>query len=214
MRCRSTRNLPKTWAVCVRRHGFFRRTTSRDFLTNFKFLVDRLGPAAKILKEYGHRIGLEFIGPITLRKGKRYPFIHTLEGMRGLAAAIGTGNVGILLDVWHLYTAHGSLDDVREMRQEEIVVVHVNDAPAGVDVDAQLDNVRLLPGESGVIDIAGFLQTLAAMGYDGPVTVEPFSQRVRDMDRRSPCVRRMPRCRRCIGRLDCRLGRATKSPRQ
>lgn len=154
---------------------------NRDFSANFQFHVDRLGPAAKILKEYGHRFGLEFIGPITLRQGKKYPFIHTLEGMRGLAAAMGTGNAGILLDVWHLYTAHGQLDDVREMKQEEIVVVHVNDAPAGLAINEQLDNVRLLPGESGVIDITSFLKTLADLGYDGPVTVEPFSQRVRDL---------------------------------
>jgi sugar phosphate isomerase/epimerase len=32
-----------------------------------------------------------------------------------------------------------------------------------------------------VLDIAGFLQALAEIGYDGPVTVEPFSQRLREM---------------------------------
>jgi sugar phosphate isomerase/epimerase len=57
----------------------------------------------------------------------------------------------------------------------------VNDAPVGIDVDAQLDNVRRLPGETGVIDIAGFLQALAQIGYDGPVVPEPFSQRLRDL---------------------------------
>ena len=41
--------------------------------------------------------------------------------------------------------------------------------------------MRGLPGESGVIDIAAFLQTLKIIGYDGPVMVEPFSQRLRDM---------------------------------
>jgi sugar phosphate isomerase/epimerase len=89
--------------------------------------------------------------------------------------------VGLLLDIWHLYTSHGSIDQVRELSAPEVVVVHINDAPAGIEVDEQLDNVRALPGETGVLDIAGFLQALEEIGYDGPVTVEPFSKRVREM---------------------------------
>ena len=153
----------------------------RNYVSNFKFHVARLQPAAEILNEYGCRIGLEFIGPKTSRTAKRYDFVHTLDGMRALCAAIGTGNVGILLDIWHLYTAHGSNDDVRELQNHDVVVVHINDAPAGVAVDQQIDNVRALPGETGVLDISGFLQALQEIDYDGPVTAEPFSQRVREI---------------------------------
>jgi sugar phosphate isomerase/epimerase len=92
-----------------------------------------------------------------------------------------TGNVGLLLDIWHLYTSYGTNDQVRELRNDDVVVVHINDAPAGVAVDEQIDNVRALPGETGVLDITGFLQALRAIGYDGPVTAEPFSQRVREL---------------------------------
>jgi sugar phosphate isomerase/epimerase len=31
------------------------------------------------------------------------------------------------------------------------------------------------------LDITGFLQALVEIGYDGPVTVEPFSKRLREM---------------------------------
>ncbi len=34
--------------------------------------------------------------------------------------------------------------------------------------------MRNLPGATGVIDIAGFLQALQSIGYDGPITPEPF----------------------------------------
>jgi sugar phosphate isomerase/epimerase len=57
-----------------------------------------------------------------------------------------------------------------------VVYVHVNDAPAGLDRDEQIDNVRCLPGETGVIDIVGFLQALQTIGYEGPVTPEPFKK--------------------------------------
>jgi len=52
--------------------------------------------------------------------------------------------------------------------------VHINDAPSGIAVDAQRDNVRRLPGETGIIDLKGFLGALRKIGYDGPVVPEPF----------------------------------------
>jgi len=45
-------------------------------------------------------------------------------------------------------------------------------------VEEQIDNDRRLPMETGVIDLPGFIKKLAAMGYDGPVTPEPFSKRI------------------------------------
>jgi sugar phosphate isomerase/epimerase len=158
-------------------------SNERTFLEQFKFLVERIGPAAAILSDHGIALGLEFIGPKTLRKTLTHRFIYTMEGMLALGAAMGTGNVGLLLDIWHLYTSHGTIDQVCELNASDVVVVHINDAPAGIEVDDQLDQVRALPGETGVLDIAGFLQALEEIGYDGPVTVEPFSKRVREMDR-------------------------------
>ncbi|MFO7167250.1 MAG: sugar phosphate isomerase/epimerase family protein [Chloroflexota bacterium] len=147
------------------------------FRENFDFHVRQLGPIARVLAEHGCRLGLEFIGPRTMREGKRYGFIYTLEGMLCLAAAIGP-NVGLLLDCWHWYTSLGTPADIRAARAEDIVYVHVNDAPEGVPVEQQLDQVRRLPASTGVIDAAGFLGALREIGYDGPVTPEPFEKRL------------------------------------
>ena len=149
------------------------------FRENFELHRRRLRACAEVLRGHGCWLGLEFVGPKTMRTGKKYEFIWNLAGMLELADAIGTGNVGLLLDGWHWYTAHGSVDEILALRAQQVVYVHVNDAPAGVDVDAQVDNVRTLPGETGVIDIAGFLGALDEIGYDGPITAEPFSQKVR-----------------------------------
>lgn len=150
----------------------------RAFEENWRFHIERLTPVAAALAEQGCALGLEFIGPKTLREKGRFPFVHTLGGMLDLGAAIGP-NVGLLLDCWHWHTSHGTLDELRALRPEQVVYVHVNDAPAGVPTDEQLDQVRALPGETGVIDIAGFLQALHAIGYDGPITPEPFSADLR-----------------------------------
>lgn len=152
----------------------------RDFETNYTFHLERLGPVAEGLAAEGCRLGLEWVGPKTLRETRKYPFIHTMDGMRKLAGDLGS-NVGLLVDIFHLYTSHADVSAVRALPVAQVVNVHVNDAIAGRGPDEQIDQERALPGETGVCDIAGFLQALAAIGYDGPVTVEPFSRRVREM---------------------------------
>ena len=151
----------------------------KPFKENFEFHAQRFRPVGEILSEYGCQLGLEFIGPKTMRVGKKYEFIYTMEGMLELCDKIGTGNMGLLLDAWHWYTAHGTLDDLKKLKPENVVHVHINDAPKGVPIDEQIDNVRRLPGETGVIDLVGFLKCLDEIGYEGPVTPEPFSDKVK-----------------------------------
>jgi 2-keto-myo-inositol isomerase len=150
-----------------------------DCGANYAFHRDRFGRIAAVCKEYGIRVGLEFLGPKTLRDGKKYPFIHTMDGMLGLCRDIGAGNVGLLLDAYHWYTAGGALPDLGRLSDADVVLVHVNDAPAGIPLDQQLDQVRALPGETGVIGVPAFLRAMQGIGYSGPVIVEPFSARVK-----------------------------------
>ena len=149
----------------------------RSFDEHFSLLVSRFGECAQVLARAGCSLGLEFIGPASSRKGHRYEFIHTLGGMMKLCREVGE-NCGLLLDAWHLHTSGGTADELKSLRAEDVVWVHLNDAPAGVSMDEYIDNVRKLPGETGVIDIVGFLRALRDIGYDGPVTVEPFSKEV------------------------------------
>jgi sugar phosphate isomerase/epimerase len=152
-----------------------------DFDANYAFHKDRFGRIAAILAGHGIRLGLEFLGPKTVRDGHKYAFIHSMDGMLKLCADIGTGNLGLLMDAYHWYTAHGAWADLERLTDADIVYVHVNDAPAGIPVDEQQDLVRTLPGETGVIGVPRFLNALAQIGYTGPVVVEPFSERVRAM---------------------------------
>jgi sugar phosphate isomerase/epimerase len=148
------------------------------YAANFQLHVDRFGAIASALKPYGIRLGLEFIGPQTMRPPEKEAFIYTMEGMLDLINAIGTGNVGLLLDAWHLYTSGGSLDDLDKISNADVVSVHVNDAPEGLTMATYDDHDRRLPMETEVMDLPGFMRKLVAMQYDGPVTPEPFSQRV------------------------------------
>ena len=146
-----------------------------SYKENFAFHVKRLKPAAAILAEYGIRFGLEYVGPKTLWASKKYAFAHIMEQMLELCAAIGE-NMGLLIDSWHWCTSRETAADLRSLRPEQIVDVHINDALANVGIDEQIDNVRDFPGATGVIDVGTFLFILRELGYDGPVMVEPFSE--------------------------------------
>lgn len=153
-------------------------SNERPYDDNWRWHVERFRPIARVLADQGCRLGLEFLGPRTMRDRFQYAFIYTLAEMMDLARDIGTGNVGLLLDAWHLYTSGGAIDDLDQITAQDVVTVHVNDAPEGVPLHEQVDNVRRLPMETGVIDLPAFMRKLAAMQYDGPVTPEPFSERV------------------------------------
>lgn len=130
----------------------------------------RLKLCAQLLGAYGIRLGLEFVGPHHLRTLWANPFIWTLEETLDWIGAIGEPNVGLLLDAYHWYTNELSAADIEALRADQIVHVHINDAPA-LPIDEVLDNGRLYPGE-GVIDLACFLQALVKIGYDGFITQE------------------------------------------
>jgi len=174
------RELPR-WAGIAEELGCHRCTTwvlpgsdENSFDEQFRLLRGRFRDCALIFRDHGIRLGLEFIGPKTLRDQFKHEFIYTLGGMLELAEAIGTGNVGLLLDAWHWYTSGGDTEQLRRLTNDHVVYVHINDAPAGIDRDQQVDNVRALPMETGVIDLPEFLRALDDIDYDGPVTTEPF----------------------------------------
>jgi len=152
------------------------------YLQNFEQHKKRLRQVAKVLEDNGIRLGLEFVGPRTSRARHRFPFICTQLGMMELVEAIGTGNLGLLLDSWHWYTSHGTVEELLQLSNKDVIHVHVNDAPLGIPVDQQIDNRRRLPVTTGVIDLRGFINALVKIGYDGPVECEPFDQELRKME--------------------------------
>jgi sugar phosphate isomerase/epimerase len=151
------------------------------YLANLKIHARRLREAAGILKDHGIRFGLEYVAPKTLWSTKRFPFVHTMAEMKELIGEIDRPNVGFVLDSWHWYTAGETKKDLLTLRADQVVSVDLNDAPAGIPVDQQIDGKRELPAATGVIDAASFLGALREMGYDGPVRAEPFNDAVRKM---------------------------------
>ena len=152
------------------------------FAENYELHRERLGEVARELGEHGCVLGLEFVGPATMREGHPHTFISDLHGTLELIADIGEPNVGVLLDCWQWYTSHGTAADLASLAPGQVTYVHLNDAPAGRAVDEQIDAERMLPGATGVIDLATFLAALEALRFDGPVAVEPYNAEVNELE--------------------------------
>ncbi len=146
-------------------------------------VLPRLVQVSKVLGDHGVQFGLEFLGPKMFRQQPEQVWFYDIPGALDVTAKMreqGASNAGLLIDCWHWYTSGGSIMDLASVPIEQIVHVHINDAPRR-PVEEQIDSVRLLPGQSGVIDIRGFLRTLSALGYEGPVAVETFSDELKGL---------------------------------
>ena len=151
------------------------------YTRNMKQHAERLRAIATVCKDNGQRLGLEYVGPKTLWTSRRFPFLHTMAECKDLIAAIGTGNVGFVLDSWHWQMAGEKAAELQTLTNADIVSVDLNDAPAGIAADQQIDSQRELPLATGVLDVKTFLTTLDGLGCDAPVRCEPFNAALRAM---------------------------------
>ena len=187
----------------VRRMGTWLMPSS-DALTyraNFKQHAQRLAEIARVLRDHGIGLGLEYVGTQTLLVRGKYPFVHTLAETRELIAEIGTGNVGVVLDTWHWWQAGDTVADLLTLKNADIVSVDLNDAPQDVAKNLQKDGERELPAATGVIDAAAFLGALVKLGYDGPMRAEPFNKALNALENEPACAAVSAAMHRAVGLL-------------
>ena len=169
------------FACCV---GYVQPSSDTlDYYDHFALLCSRLKRIKPLLETYGVRLGLEFIGPTTMRLRRKFDFIHTLDGLRALIAAAGAEScVGFKLDAMHWYTSGAGLLDIEKLSAGEVVYVEINDGLKGdYDRFTLPEFERELPGATGTIDVTAMLKALDALGFDGPVVVEPWNAPLREM---------------------------------
>ncbi len=135
---------------------------------NFELHRKRLSQIGKILADYGVRLGLEFQALPSLRRDKAFEFIYGQDALQKLVQSTGNNSLGLVVDVWQSHVA-GGLDDIRKLSADEIIAVQICGAPEKDVAELTLED-RLLPGETGVIDIPAVLRGLDEINYDGPVT--------------------------------------------
>lgn len=144
-----------------------------EFAENFDLHVRRTQQACTILADYGIAFGLEYVSPMTRRRGQKHEFVYDLAGLLSLLDAVDEANAGIMIDCFHWACAEESVDDIRKLSPEQIIAVHVNDLVADRPLDEQTIMERELPGVTGLARVDAFLGALGEIGYEGPITAEP-----------------------------------------
>jgi sugar phosphate isomerase/epimerase len=156
----------------------------RPYHQNFEFHRGRLAELAKAIEAKGMRLGVGFSAAESDRAGKAFEFIHSLDALMMLLGMVPAPNLGVAVDLWHLWASGGSIEMLRKLKPQQIVAVYVSDvANPGAEPEKQPLDSRRLPGETGTIDVAASLTALAEMGYAGPITPLPDASQFAGMRR-------------------------------
>jgi 2-keto-myo-inositol isomerase len=86
----------------------------------------------------------------------------------------GEDDATLILDAFHNWNSHSSLDDLRQVPLERISHYHFDDAAGDIPAGEQKDPDRVMPGE-GAIDLRAEVKVLREKGYDGTVSLELFN---------------------------------------
>jgi sugar phosphate isomerase/epimerase len=163
---------------CPRMNTYVMPSSERPKTEQRKIYKERFHVAADILARSHVRLGLEFLGPLHLRKMFPYEFIWRMDEMLEFAKECGP-NVGLELDSWHWHHAGATVRDIIAAGKENIINVQVNDSPSLPPEKIQ-DDERLMPGE-GVIDLVGFFGALKEIGYGEGVSPEVFGRGLKNI---------------------------------
>lgn len=156
----------------------------RPYHENFAFYGERLSELGKALEQHGLKLAVGFDSSAGARQGKSFEFVRDFDALTVLLSTVGAANVGLWLDVWHVWASGSPLDEVRKkLKRGQVAAVSLSDAAEESAADRQDPGSRRLPGETGIIDCSGVLSKLAELGYDGPVTPVPGQVQIATMRR-------------------------------
>ena len=84
-------------------------------------------------------------------------------------------NGGLMIDTWHIIKMHTPYEELAKTPQRFLLGVELNDGyidtPEGMDLQTETTQWRAFPGE-GEFDMPGFMDAIAATGFNGPYGVE------------------------------------------
>lgn len=133
--------------------------------------LEQVADRYRALCELGEQTGvmpqMEFLG--------FYSSIYLLEQAAAVVEIAGHPAGTLVLDPFHLWRGGSGFARVGSVPVERIGICHFNDAPASNPPRfEQVDADRVYPGD-GVLPLVEMLRTLAANGYDGPLSLELFN---------------------------------------
>ncbi|MFV0387204.1 MAG: sugar phosphate isomerase/epimerase family protein [Pyrinomonadaceae bacterium] len=125
-------------------------------------VLDELG---KIAAKNGVSLAFEFLGQTDCS-------VQTLELASEIVNAVGSENIGLVLDTFHFYAGNSTLESIQEIDPKKLFIFHINDAE-NLEREQLTDANRLYPGK-GILPLKEIIVALKNIGYDWMVSVEIF----------------------------------------
>jgi sugar phosphate isomerase/epimerase len=136
-------------------------------------LAERFGAMCDRAAGHGLRVALEFV-----------PFgaVDTAAAALDIVDLAGRPNGGVLVDAWHVCRGATTVEMLRAIPADRIVVLQWSDAAIGVEGSLRDDTLdrRRFPAD-GEFDLAGLMSLFDSRGVDAPLSVEVLSKAVRAM---------------------------------
>lgn len=143
----------------------------------------KLSQVAEVLSGKGIRLGIGFRAGKELEEGKEYPFVRNVEGLIALASSVP--GAGIYLDTWDWVVGDGAMDQISELKSDDVVAVRLGSLPADVDVSKASSTDRVLPEKEGPLNHVSVVKHLSSIGFDGPVSPSASSTQYKGQTRES-----------------------------
>jgi len=134
------------------------KTDNRD-LGHFIEIAD---PYAEALDASGLKLGLESLGGQEIFRGPREA-LKIIHGSR-------MSNIRVVYDTFHFYRNGVSVEELSELPQESIFIVHVSDCK-DLPLKDLVDTDRVYPGQ-GVMPLTDLIKPAIEKGYQGFISVE------------------------------------------
>lgn len=135
---------------------------------NFELHRQRLGEVASLLAEFDIQLGLDLCASPVRRNGQ-FQFIQQVDELLTFFKATSSSNIGLVLDTWDWRLGGGSLQQIGELAEGQIVLVRVADIAPAADLSVIDETQRQLPSEDGIVDNVGIIKLLDEHNYQGAV---------------------------------------------
>jgi sugar phosphate isomerase/epimerase len=148
-------------------------TNRASFPQYFEFVRARIQRLASIFESNHVLLGLSMSTFEDCRADRQFSFIHDVDGALALVQACQSNSVGILVDTFHWTVGKGTWEQLASLQGHKVAGLNIADVATVPDIKESKDSLKLIAGSTGTIDNARFASTLAANGYDGPITSSP-----------------------------------------
>ena len=153
----------------------------------FDLQTSRLKQVAEVLASKDIKLAIGFHAGKELDEGKQFPFVRNAEGLVALARAVN--GAGVLLDTWDWVVGDGTLEQILQLKADEITAVRLGSVAEDADASSANSGDRVLPTKEGAINHVELIKHLAAIGFEGPVSPSAASGRYKGQTRESTVQR-------------------------